>query len=107
MNSSLRVRPPREGEAAQLAHLHVTSWKQAYSGLLPQRFWDDQALARRVQMWTNVIAAEEHRSRACVAELAGEVIGIAMVGEPGDDDELRGICEIRMVRPALTVKQES
>lgn len=86
MNSSLVVRPPRQGEATELAQVHVTAWRQAYRGLLPQRFWNDDALAHRIQMWTGVLAAEDHRSRARVAELAGDIIGIAMAGTPRDDD---------------------
>lgn len=86
MNSSLTVREPQEGDAAQIAQVHVTAWKQAYSGLLPERFWDDQALANRIQLWTDVIADDDHRSCARVAELAGKIIGIAMAGVPRDDD---------------------
>lgn len=86
MNSSLTLRPPRKGEAAQLAQVHITAWRQAYQGTLPDRFWEDEALAARVRMWTQVIADAGHRSCARVAELAGEVIGIAMAAEPRDDD---------------------
>lgn len=86
MNSSLTVRPPRQGEAAELAQVHVTSWRQAYQGLLPHRFWNDEALADRFQMWTDVLAAEDHRSRARVAELHGRIIDLAMAGDPRDDD---------------------
>lgn len=86
MISSLRVRPPQPGEAADLAHVHVTTWKQAYQGQLPERFFNDHALVDRIQMWSGVVADEEHRSRARVAELGGVIIGIALAGEPRDED---------------------
>lgn len=175
MTSSLVVRHPREGEAAQLAQVHITAWKQAYHRLLPDRFWNDDALAGRIRMWSNVLADQGLRSNARVAEIDDEIAGIAMtgkadeadaelelyliyllaehygsgaagallnelvgersaslwvfrdnpraqrfyekhgfyadgavkdLGEEQNDDDLRGICEIRMLRPARPVKQE-
>ena len=82
----LRVRQPRVGEAAELARVHVTTWRQAYQGKLPERFWNDQALAKRMQMWSNVLASQEHRSQARVTEAEGEITGIAMAGTPRDHD---------------------
>lgn len=86
MTGSLVVRRPREGEAAQLAQVHITAWKQAYQGLLPDRFWNDQALAGRIQMWSNVLADQGYRSNARVAEVDGETAGIAMTGQADDAD---------------------
>ncbi|GAA4835049.1 GNAT family N-acetyltransferase [Garicola koreensis] len=86
MNSPLMMRPPHAGEAARLARVHTTSWKQAYQGVLPDRFWDAEALTDRVRMWSEVIADQEHRSCARVAELNGNIIGVAMVADPRDDD---------------------
>lgn len=86
MTGSLVVRHPREGEAAQLAQVHITAWKQAYQGLLPDRFWNDDALAGRIQLWSNVLADREHRSNARVAEVDGEIAGIAMIGRAEDKD---------------------
>lgn len=86
MNDSLRVRPPREGEAAELAQVHLTSWKQAYQAVLPETFWNDEALADRVQMWSDVLTDEEHRSCARVAEVSGDIVGVAMAGAPRDAD---------------------
>lgn len=86
MNRSLVVRHPREGEAAQLAQVHITAWKQAYQGLLPDRFWNHEALAGRIQLWSKVLAEEERRSNARIAEIDGEIAGIAMIGQADDAD---------------------
>lgn len=86
MSGSLVVRQPREGEAAQLAQVHITAWKQAYQGLLPDRFWNDDALAGRIQLWSKVLAEEERRSNARIAEIDGEIAGIAMIGQADDAD---------------------
>lgn len=86
MNSSLQVRPPREGEAAQIAQVHVTAWKQAYSGLMPEHFWDGQALDTRTEFWNQTLADPQQRSRTRVAEANGTVVGLAQVGPQRDDD---------------------
>ena len=86
MNSSLTVRPPREGEAAWMAQVHVRAWEQAYSGLMPEHFWDGQALETRTEYWNQTLADPQQRSRTRVAEANGAVVGIAQVGPPRDDD---------------------
>ena len=86
MNSSMTVRPPREGEAARMAQVHVRAWEQAYSGLMPEHFWDGHALATRTEFWQQTLADPHQRSRTRVAEANGAVVGLAQVGPSRDDD---------------------
>lgn len=86
MNSPLTVRPPHAGEAAHLARVHVRSWEQAYSGIMPEHFWDGHALDTRTEFWKQTLADPHQRSSTRVAEANGAVAGLAQVGPPRDDD---------------------
>lgn len=86
MTSALEIRRPLEGEAGVLAKLHVTTWKQAYAGLLPPTFWDEGELNRRITMWSNIISTPHHRERSRVATWNGTPIGFGMIGESRDSD---------------------
>ncbi|WP_191090016.1 GNAT family N-acetyltransferase [Nesterenkonia ebinurensis] len=86
MSSEYTIRHPRMDEAQELAAVHVTCWEQAYSGILPDQFWNEQALQRRIDSWRQMLADPAHRARTRVAEVDGEVIGIAQIGPPREDD---------------------
>lgn len=86
MDSSLKVRPPHVGEAAQMAQVHVRAWAQAYSGVMPEQFWDQEALEARTEFWNQTLADPQQRSRTRVAEANGAIVGLAQVGPPRDSD---------------------
>lgn len=96
MNSPLAVREPREDEAPALAHVHVRSWEQAYSGIMPEHFWDGHALATRTESWQQMLADPQQRSNTRVAEANGAVVGLAQVGPPRDDD-VDVDCEVHLI----------
>lgn len=88
MDPRIIVRAPRPEEAAAVATVQNTSWRETYSGLLSERFYDDAALAGRTRMWEQVLAEDQQTVR--VAEADGELIGVALAGPaldpgPGED----------------------
>jgi GNAT superfamily N-acetyltransferase len=84
--SSLIVRPAEVQDIAQMAHVHVQCWQEAYRGLMSDAVLDNPGFpAARERMWTVVLTDERYReNRVAVAERDGELIGIAMSGEPED-----------------------
>lgn len=86
MSGNYVVRHPRMDEGKELAAVHVTAWEQAYAGLLPDRFWSEQAYERRLESWRQMLADPAHRSRTRVTEVDGEVVGIGQIGPPREDD---------------------
>lgn len=80
------IRHPRMDEAKELASVHITAWEQAYAGLLPDRFWGERAYQQRVDSWRQMLADPAHRARTRVTEADGEVVGIAQIGPPREDD---------------------
>jgi ribosomal protein S18 acetylase RimI-like enzyme len=82
MDSDIIVRPPAHTDIEALALLHVSTWRETYSELLPASFFADEALAGRRRMWTEWIQEERSRRTVRVAEIEGEVVGFAAAGAP-------------------------
>ncbi|AMB58521.1 GNAT family N-acetyltransferase [Microterricola viridarii] len=88
MEAVFVVRPALEGDAAQIARLHVESWRETYRGLMDDAVLDDPgALGRRELFWAAALADPLYAgNRAAVAERGGKIVGIAMSGPPRDTD---------------------
>ncbi|MDZ5077424.1 GNAT family N-acetyltransferase [Nesterenkonia sp. HG001] len=83
----IRVRTAALDEAAALAAVQNTSWRQTYSSLLGERFYDDEALAARVRMWERSLGDDRLTIR--VAEGAGAPVGVALAGPALGEDAVR------------------
>ncbi len=77
------IRPPRPDEAEVLAALHSRTWEETYGEFFPPRMWGEEALARRIQMWTELCT--DVGPHTAVAEIDGELAGFAHVGASMDD----------------------
>lgn len=88
------LRPAAPPDAPALAHIHTTSWRETYAGLMPEdflaRMTDEAARQRRQASWERTLA--EGRELVLVAEQDGEVVAFASGGpardHPGVDAEL-------------------
>ncbi len=82
MSESALIRPARPTDAARLAHIHVTSWRETYSGLMPpevlERMTSEAMRQRREQGWLHTLWQETDCVQ--VAELNGQVVGFASGG---------------------------
>jgi L-amino acid N-acyltransferase YncA len=90
----LVVRPAVAADAAGIARVHVTAWRETYTRLLPAGALDDLDPIARAERWTEIIA--DDRTDVRVAEGDGEIIGWASVSAGRDADaprdlELEGI----------------
>lgn len=50
------VRPATYDDAAEIANVHINSWREAYKGLMPEDFLNDRPLnfKNRYQLWKRV-----------------------------------------------------
>ena len=71
-----------------MARVHVSSWQETDRGLMSDAVLDDPGLlARRERFWTAPLADASYRqNRVAVAELDGELVGIALSGPPPEAD---------------------
>ena len=90
----LVVRPAVLADAEEIARVHIASWRETYTRLVPTGALDDLDVDARAERWSEIIGDE--RTAVCVAEHDGVVIGWASaspgreVGAPRDL-ELEGI----------------
>lgn len=56
----MKIRKATTKDAAEIANVHINSWREAYQGLLPQSFLDDRPLyfKNRYELWKRVTADE-------------------------------------------------
>ena len=80
------LRPMVAGDAGAVAHLHATSWRSAYRGMLTDDFLDHGVVADRQAVWHDrLVAQPADQAFGIVAEdTTGQLIGFAYV-LPGHD----------------------
>ena len=55
------IRKAKEGDAAEIANVHINSWREAYKGMLDSNYLDERPLnfKNRYKLWTNSISQNE------------------------------------------------
>ena len=83
------VRVPEPSEAEEIADLHVLTWRETYTHLLPDGFFDEEYVAGRRRLWHRLLENPREHWRIRVAERDGRIIGLATAGPStaadGDD----------------------
>jgi len=85
---SLTIRTPEVGDAEGLGRVHVRAWQAAYSdGLMPDDYLNSLSESERSSMWRSSLEnAPRDRAARLVAIDSDEVIGFALVGPAGGDE---------------------
>ena len=67
--------------------MHVSSWQEAYRGLLPQEYLESLSVQGRTETWErNLSQPTALGAVTLVAELDDRIIGFASIGPSRDDD---------------------
>lgn len=77
---SFTTRMPVPTDAAEIADLHVSTWREAYAHLLPEDHFSAEYIDRRHRMWTHVLGHPSDDVVVRVAESEGAIIGFAWAG---------------------------
>jgi GNAT superfamily N-acetyltransferase len=91
MIEKLTIRRAGQGDAAAIAEVHVSSWRGAYEGLLPQEMLDTLSVERRAEVWRDLLRRPEQST--FVADDDGKVIGFSSTG-PGRDEDTKSDGEL-------------
>jgi ribosomal protein S18 acetylase RimI-like enzyme len=82
----IKLRPAREGDAPAIATIHVTSWRDAYAGILDPDFLSGPIETERLDLW--------------VKRLRDPVPGqIVQVAENEEEAAIGFVCAFRNVDP--------
>jgi ribosomal protein S18 acetylase RimI-like enzyme len=91
MPATAVVRPAGPGDADEIAQVHVDSWRETYSGLIPDRYFDADALDARRRMWRAILRLDPMPGTLVVAERDGRVVGFAFAGSADHPDAVKGV----------------
>ncbi|MCT1545368.1 MULTISPECIES: GNAT family N-acetyltransferase [Kocuria] len=94
--TSFTLRVPSPEDAPRIAEVHVQSWRETYTGLVPEHFFGDAARQARRKMWSRMLADPAVRDRLRVAEVGGTIVGFAGAGRPEEEDPARELA-LRML----------
>ena len=83
----LRFRTADADDAAAVAGLHADSWRRHYRGAFSDAFLDGDVVGFLLSRWTGLLSAPDPQARTIVAELGGELVGLAHT-RLGDDRRL-------------------
>lgn len=72
-------------DAAGIAAVHVSSWQEAYRGIVPDDVLDGLSVAQREAFWRSTLSVPEPPS-VYVAEDGDELVGFCAVGAPSRDE---------------------
>jgi L-amino acid N-acyltransferase YncA len=91
------VREATVADAKGIALVHVDSWKETYSGIIPQDFLDSLSYDKRAEGWTEIIKADRPFEKIFVLENKDQkIVGFAVAGKSREqtfhyDGELHAI----------------
>jgi GNAT superfamily N-acetyltransferase len=83
----MQIRPATPADAEAIARVHVQSWREAYTGIVPARFLDALSVERRTMMWLEITTTRAEDSFVYVAEDAtAGIVGFASGGAQRDSE---------------------
>ena len=65
----LTIRTPSPTDAAALADLHVQTWRETYTHLLPENYFDEAFVQGRHEMWSRLTNTPREDLTVRLAEL--------------------------------------
>lgn len=76
----VHIRPARVADAAAIAHVHVSTWRSTYEGLVPWDYLKGLSIEERTRMWRGIIERGESRVLVAEAGRPAKVVGFAAAG---------------------------
>ena len=85
LSAKIEIRIATPADAAEIANVHINSWREAYKGLLPQEFLDDRPLyfKSRYELWKSITLNDPQSTYVVESQDYG-LIGFINGGEPRD-----------------------
>jgi GNAT superfamily N-acetyltransferase len=75
----MTIRPVGQADAATLARLHATSWRDAYRGLLRDEYLDSLVEIDRLAVWTGRLENLQPAHYGFIAETGGTAVGFVFL----------------------------
>jgi L-amino acid N-acyltransferase YncA len=90
------IREAKIEDASGIANVHVDSWIETYTGIVPDKYLSTLSKEKKQEMWESIISSNKPKQYTFVAEVNGAIVGFINGGEAkekehGFDGELRAI----------------
>ena len=86
MQKDYSIRRAAPADAAALALVHETTWRETYGGLMPQPLLDALTADARQDVWARILAGETaHMSTTYVAERDDKFVAFGSCGRQRDE----------------------
>lgn len=92
--TDVTIRPATVDDAAQIAAVHVASWRQAYRGVVAEDYLSHLDVESRTAWWREELERAGRTSKVWVAQDDGAIVGFASLGPSLDDDAERDTMQI-------------
>ncbi len=86
------VSPAGHDDAADIARIHVATWRAAYRGMVPNTYLEGLDVGVRTEQWRNWIELPERRT--LVARQCGALLGFCATGPARDPDANAATSEV-------------
>lgn len=83
------------GDGASIARCHIACWREAYAHLVSDEFLEGLDVEERADMWERAIA--RRGPEVPVADVEGEIVGLAGASPRRDEDEGLPDLELRLI----------
>ncbi len=94
-HDEVTIRTAQVSDAAGIAAVHVRSWQEAYTGIVPDEYLAGLDPTMRTPVWAdNLRRGPDDHVFTWVAESGGRIVGFATLGPGRDEDVRRGDREI-------------
>jgi hypothetical protein len=85
--TAYRIRRAGPDDAAALAHVHETTWRETYTGLMSEQMLDALTADARTEAWRRILSgATGYLATTYVVDRAGTLVAFGSCGEQRDPD---------------------
>jgi GNAT superfamily N-acetyltransferase len=85
----IRRRPGAYEDAAALAQVHVSTWRDAYAGILPTEMLVGMSVSRQTAYWRAALMRRRSQETITVAMVDNALVGFGTAGPARGDDAVR------------------
>lgn len=91
MCAAINIRPAKTDDAARIAYVRITGWRESYRGMMPDILLDNLDIEADTARVQKALQDANNRAMRFVAEKDGLIIGMAACGAArGQEDVERG-----------------
>jgi ribosomal protein S18 acetylase RimI-like enzyme len=92
--------PAGPSDAVDLARVHITAWRETYSGLLPRPYLEAMSVARHAKRWSLQLMRPGSGEVVLAAEAPDGLVGYCAGGAPAQPGRPAEIFTLYVVRSA-------